>query len=56
MTDALDPSGSDALNTALAWLQLTLLGTVATTVAGVAVASFGFLMLSGRIDVRSAAQ
>jgi hypothetical protein len=41
---------------ALAWLQGTLLGTVATSVAVVAVASVGFLMLSGRIDVRRGAQ
>jgi type IV secretory pathway VirB2 component (pilin) len=36
----------------LAWLQGTLLGTVATTIAVIAVASMGFLMLAGRIDWR----
>jgi len=51
----IDP-GSNALTAALAWLQGTLLGTVATTVAIVAVAAVGFLMLTGRIDVRRAAQ
>lgn len=56
MTDALDSSASDALSAALAWLQGTLLGPVATTVAIIAVASVGFLMLAGRIDVRRAAQ
>ena len=38
----IDP-GSNALTAALAWLQGTLLGTVATTVAIVAVAAVGFL-------------
>ena len=51
----IDP-GSNALTAALAWLQGTLLGTVATTVAIIAVAAVGLLMLTGRIDVRRAAQ
>jgi type IV secretory pathway VirB2 component (pilin) len=51
-----DPPGSNALTAALAWLHGTLLGTVATTVAIVAVAAVGFLMLTGRIDLRRAAQ
>ena len=51
----IDP-GSNALIAALAWLQGTLLGTVATTVAIIAIAAVGFLMLTGRIDVRRAAQ
>ena len=51
----IDP-GSNALTAALAWLQGTLLGTVATTVAIIAIAAVGFLMLTGRIDVRRAAQ
>lgn len=38
------------------WLDSTLLGTIATTVAVLAVASVGFLLMSGRIDVRRAAQ
>lgn len=50
-----DPSGSDALLAAVTWLQGTLLGTVATTVAVIAVASIGFLMLGGRIDWRRGA-
>jgi type IV secretory pathway VirB2 component (pilin) len=48
--------GSNALTSALGWLQGTLLGTVATTVAVITVAAVGLLMLSGRIDVRRAAQ
>lgn len=47
-----DPDGSNALVAAAAWVQGTLLGTVATTVAVVAVASVGFLMLSGRVSFR----
>lgn len=34
------------------WLQGTLLGTVATTVAVIAVASVGLSMLSGRTNLR----
>ncbi len=47
-----DPAGSGALVAAVAWLQGTLLGTVATTVAVVAIASVGFGMLTGRMDLR----
>jgi len=52
----LSASGSNAFTSALAWLQGTLLGTVATAVAIIAIASIGILMLTGRIDVRRAAQ
>jgi type IV secretion system protein VirB2 len=37
---------------AVHWLEGTLLGTIATTVAVIAVASVGFLMLTGRINWR----
>jgi type IV secretion system protein VirB2 len=50
-----DPDGSGALVAAVGWLQGTMLGTVATTVAVIAVASMGFLMLTGRIDWRRGA-
>jgi type IV secretion system protein VirB2 len=50
-----DPSGSGTLLAAVSWLQGTLLGTVATTVAVIAVASVGFLMLAGRMDWRRGA-
>jgi type IV secretory pathway VirB2 component (pilin) len=56
MSDTLDPSAPNALTAALGWLEGTLLGTVATTIAIIAVASVGFLMLTGRIDVRRAGQ
>jgi len=47
-----DPAGSGVLVAAVNWLQGTLLGTVATVVAVIAVASVGFLMLTGRINWR----
>lgn len=47
-----DPAGSGALVRAVSWLQGTLLGTVATVVAVIAVASVGFMMLTGRINWR----
>ena len=47
-----DPAGSGVIVGAVHWLQGTLLGTVATVVAVIAVASVGFLMLTGRINWR----
>jgi type IV secretion system protein VirB2 len=47
-----DPAGSGVLVSAVGWLQGTLLGTVATVAAVVAVATVGFMMLSGRINWR----
>jgi type IV secretory pathway VirB2 component (pilin) len=47
-----DPPGSSVLLAAVMWLQETLLGTVATTVAIIAVASVGLMMLTGRVNVR----
>lgn len=47
-----DPAGSGAIVGAVHWLQGTLLGTVATVVAVIAVASVGFLMLTGRMNWR----
>lgn len=37
---------------ALTWLQGTLLGTVATVAAVIAVAAVGFMMLTGRMEWR----
>ena len=48
----LDPQGSGAITGALAWIQGTLLGSVATAVAVIAVASVGLLMLTGRMNWR----
>ena len=47
-----DPQGSGVIVSAVQWLQGTLLGTIATVVAVIAVASVGFLMLTGRINWR----
>lgn len=47
-----DPSGSGPIVSAVQWLQGTLLGTVATVLAVIAVACVGLLMLAGRIDWR----
>lgn len=41
---------------AVQWLEGTLLGTLATTVAVIAVACVGLLLVSGRVDVRRGAQ
>jgi len=50
-----DPAGSGVLVSAVSWLQGTLMGTVATVVAVIAVASVGFMMLTGRINWRHGA-
>jgi type IV secretion system protein VirB2 len=47
-----DPAGSGVVVSAVRWLQGTLLGTVATVVAVIAIAAVGFLMLTGRINWR----
>src|SRR5258708_6254063 len=48
----IDPQGSGVLVSAVTWLQGTLLGTIATVVAVIAVATVGFMMLTGRINWR----
>lgn len=52
---AYDPQGSGVLVSAVSWLQGTLLGTVATVVAIIAIASVGFMMLTGRMNWRHGA-
>ena len=47
-----DPAGSGPIVGAIRWIQGTLLGTVATVVAVIAVASIGFMMLTGRMNWR----
>lgn len=49
------PPGTGALVGAVEWLQGTLLGTIATTIAVIAVAAVGFGMLWGRVDLRRGA-
>lgn len=50
-----DPQGSGVLVNAMRWMQGTLLGSVATAAAVIAIAVVGFLMLSGRINWRHGA-
>ena len=50
-----DPEGSGVIIGAVNWLQGTLLGTVATVAAVIAVAAVGFMMLTGRINWRHGA-
>ena len=50
-----DPAGSSVLVAAVAWIEQTLLGTVATSIGVIAVASVGLMMLSGRIGLRHGA-
>lgn len=47
-----DPAGSGVVVSAVNWLQGTLLGTIATVAAVIAVAAVGFMMLTGRINWR----
>ena len=47
-----DPAGSGPIVAALGWRQGTLLGNVATAVAGMAVAAGGFMMLTGPLNWR----
>ncbi|MES1996787.1 MAG: TrbC/VirB2 family protein [Pseudomonadota bacterium] len=51
-TSLSNPSGSSALVAAITWLQATLLGTVAKTIAVIAVGCLGMLLLSGRVPYR----
>ena len=50
-----DPQGSGVIINAMQWMHGTLLGTVATVVAVIAIASVGFLMLTGRVNWRHGA-
>ncbi|MGA9657892.1 MAG: TrbC/VirB2 family protein [Asticcacaulis sp.] len=47
-----NPQGSSPISNALDWIQGTLMGKVATTVAVIAVAMVGFMMLTGRMNWR----
>ena len=50
-----DPQGSGVIVGAVSWLQGTLMGTVATVAAVIAVAAVGFMMLTGRMNWRHGA-
>jgi type IV secretion system protein VirB2 len=47
-----DPQGSGAILGAARWIQGTLLGTLATVIAVIAVGVVGLLMLTGRVNWR----
>ena len=49
---SIDPAGSGAITGALYWLQGTLMGTVATVAAVIAIGAVGFMMLTGRMNWR----
>ncbi|MES2721920.1 MAG: TrbC/VirB2 family protein [Pseudomonadota bacterium] len=49
---SLDPAGSNVIVGALSWMQGTLMGTVATVAAVIAIAAVGFMMLTGRLNWR----
>lgn len=49
------PAGSSVFVAAISWLQDVLLGTVATSIAVIAVAAIGFGMLTGRVNIRHGA-
>ena len=51
----LDPAGSNVILSATQWLQGTLLGNVATSLAVIAVGGAGMMMLTGRLEWRRGA-
>lgn len=55
LASVVDPTGSGPILEAVRWLQGTIMGTVATTVAVIAVAAVGFMMLTGRMNWRHGA-
>jgi len=50
-----EPPEASVIGAAASWLHGALLGTVATSVAVLAIFSIGLLMLSGRMNLRSGA-
>lgn len=47
-----DPPDASVILPAVLWVQGIFLGNIATVIAVVAVASIGFAMLTGRVDLR----
>ena len=47
-----DPAGPSPIVSAMAWIEGTMLGSIATAIAVVCVATVGLMMFSGRIDLR----
>ena len=52
MTPDLHPSSGSAFAAAVNWLETTLLGSFATVVAVIIIASFGLLLFLGRVPTR----
>jgi type IV secretion system protein VirB2 len=50
-----DPSGSSAVSDAGQWVESALLGSTAMSIAVIALAFGGLLLLSGRLDLRRGA-
>lgn len=50
-----DPADANVFLAAARWIETVLMGPLATSLAVVAVASIGLLMLSGRVNVRRGA-
>lgn len=55
MASLTEPTEPSVLVAAVQWLEQTVLGTMATTVAIIAIAALGFMMLTGRVDYRRGA-
>ncbi|HEY0595367.1 TrbC/VirB2 family protein [Sphingopyxis sp.] len=51
-TSLTDPPANSPVADGITWVQGVALGSTATTVAVLAVATFGILMLSGRLELR----
>ena len=52
VASAATQQGGDPITSALLWMQSILLGPIATTLAVMAVAGVGFMMLTGRMNWR----
>lgn len=50
-----DLGGANVFLSAVQWVQALLLGSIATSLAVIAIASVGLLMLSGRVNLRRGA-
>lgn len=50
-----DPAGSSVFLNAARWIEAVLMGPAATSIAVIAIASIGLLMLSGRVNLRRGA-
>ena len=50
-----DPEGSSPFLAAVRWIEGVALGATATSIALIAVATIGFLMLAGRLPIRRSA-